>query len=499
VPYQLQPNWPLRISPEVTVWFWKYHSPSESWLEEDGFQTIATKRSQRRSDLDILVNKKMLSSEGRNALIKTTDPFHDLEIDMVGIPDGLPEKSIIREVKKSFTIASPLADKTQPFDVHIYTLPERQFIETTDSNHLSWWGSLGTNGEFTQSASAPANVRFGPLVVVAVPAGQATTPASGAWPPVGSISLQVLDFNDYFYGQSREVFSAFEVHNVTNKLNVGGTVTTYRLPQFTYDSQCAVVDNSGQCRNSSSKALVSRLPPGTIEDALLLAGSRQWEAEFGAYCVETFQMEHNLPQAAEFAVRAFVAGDIPGGLAALQAGTPLPATFGFMTDKNDTEGIRMYQGQPYKPVAKDTSGAYFTGLPGTSQLTITVRKGIETFPSFTDPLVTLARETPDHDPIFFELYKRIAQEMPSGVAVGENASGDFWDSILGIISDVAPTIGSAAGPLGAALGTMVSVASKAGQNARNKPKVNGSDFKGGKATVTAPASVRTNIPKKRNA
>lgn len=145
---------------------------------------------------------------------------------------------------------------------------------------------------------------------------------------------------------------------------------------------------------------------------------------------------------------------------------------------------------------KDTSGAYFTGLPGQTQLTITVRKGIETFPSFKDPLVTLARATPDYDPAFFELYKRIAQELPSGVAVGENASGDFWDKILTVIQAAAPVLGPMMGPAGGLLASGASQAAKLIQKKRNE-KANDSDFKGGKASVKAPGNVLSNVPKKK--
>lgn len=463
----------------------------------------AMNRSNRKSTLNQLVNKKLLSPEGLRALTKVTDPFHDLEVECVGIPDSLPEKSIVREVKKTITIGSPLADKTLPWDLHIFTLPERNFYET-DSFVESEVASMNCFGEFA-IAEEPNNFRIGPLVMVAVPAGQPTTPAGGSWPPVGTTSIQVLDFNDYFYGQSREIFSAFEVHNVTNKLNVGGTVTTYRLPQFTYDATMDVVEVSTEsgvtALMSGAWGQVSRLPPGKVDDVMLLAGSRQWEAEHGCYCVETFNLEENQPRAAQFGVRAFVAGDVPGGVVNVDT-FALPSVVRYIAYDNGLRAGRNLQ-PAFKSVPKDTSGAYFTGLPGATQLTITVRKGIETFPSFTDPLVTLARSTPDHDPVFFELYKHIAQELPSGVAVGENASGDFWDKILDIVGTMAPVIGPAFGAPGMAVGGAVSAAATAAKALREareqqkaRQKANDSDFKGGKAMVKAPSNVRTNIPKR---
>jgi hypothetical protein len=451
-------------------------------------------RSQRKSALNEMVRRKILSEDGLHSLIKTTDPFHDIEVDCVGIPDALPEKSIVREVRKSVTIGSPLLDKSLPWDCHIFTLPERN---TTPSDEISGntSGTLSAAGIYS-IGDGGTQFPTGPIVIVTCPAGAATTPAGDGWNPA-SATVSVLDYNDYYQGQSREIFSGFEVHNVTNQLNVGGTVTVYRMPQFTYPSAVSIVGTEASDFANTfvqNYALISRMPPGDLQEALLLPGTRQWEARDGCYCVETFDMDHNLPQAGTLAQRLYVAGDFAGGKDFTQA--PLPALASFYGNSGPQAVDNAWACLTRKPVAKDTSGAYFTGLPGQSQLTLTVRKGIETFPTFKDSLVTLARSTPDHDPAFFELYKRIAQELPPGVAVGENASGDFWDKILGIIGDVAPMIGPSLGPLGGAVGNVVSLAAKAGQKARNKPKPDDTNFKGGKAMVKAPANTITNQPRK---
>jgi hypothetical protein len=214
---------------------------------------------------------------------------------------------------------------------------------------------------------------------------------------------------------------------------------------------------------------------------MLLPGTRQWEAKHGAYVVETFDMEMNRPQTTSFQNTVMVRGDFT--VSDYLAGSTLPAA---ITHGGAADG---YTPLPFKFSPKDTSGIYFTGLPWETTLTLTVRKGIETFPTFTDPLVTLARGTPAYDPAFFELYKLIAQQLPPGVAVGENASGDFWDKILSIVQDVAPTVGSAFGPAGGIIGGLVSQAAKAGQQKRNQ-KADDTNFKGGKAIVRVPPALK---------
>jgi hypothetical protein len=412
-----------------------------------------------------MLDRKVISAECREALINCLDPFHDTDVTFVGIPDGLPQPSIIRTPKKSLNIISPLADKTLPFDCHIFTLPERNYHSSGGATKFDSQASMAITGVLNcPDFATDAQMFVGPIVIVCVAAGQPTTPSDPAWPPAGSVTIQVVDYNDYYYGQSRETFSAFEVHNVTNKLNVGGTVTVYRMPQFNLEQLTSIYDvTTNAFKSGAMPSTTSRLPPGNLEQAMLLKGTRQWEAEFGAYCVETFDHEHNLPMASRIGNRIFIAGDFIGGDVINQV--PCIAGVNSGLDLTHPYGIT------YKPVSKDTSGAYFTGLPGQTQLTLTQRKGIETFPTFLDPLVTLARNTPDHEPLFFDLYKRASQELPPGVPVGENASGDFWDSVLGVIADIAPVVGGAFGPAGAALGGLAGGAAKAGQAIRNKNQV----------------------------
>jgi hypothetical protein len=435
---------------------------------------MATKRSERKNMLNELLKRKVLSEEGLNSLTKCVDPFHDLDIECIGIPDQLPEKSIVREVRKTLQIsgANDFPEGTV-WDCHIYTLPSRLFVPSNNTTRISKSGVMYGDGNFSSTGGYWADF-IAPVVVIKVPTANPTLPDSGTFNP-GTFVWDILDFNDFSGGQSREIFSGLEVHNVTNQLNVAGTVTCYRMPQFAVDVEATGDGSPG------TFAKVMRMPPATIEEALLLPGSRQWEARHGAYVVETYDMEENRPQTTTFQNQFLVRGDFT--VAQYLAGTTLPGIGLFAVPPSES-----YQALPSKFAPKDTSGIYFTGLPWNSTLTLTVRKGIETFPTFTDPLVTLARSTPAYDPAFFELYKLIAQHLPPGVAVGENASGDFWDKILGIVQDVAPTIGSAFGPAGGIIGGLVSKAAKAGQEKRNA-KVDDTNFKGGKAIVKTPASL----------
>jgi len=187
---------------------------------------------------------------------------------------------------------------------------------------------------------------------------------------------------------------------------------------------------------------------------LLLPDTKQWEAKYGCYLCDTYDLETTRPSPQSLRPHLFLSGD-----------------FGNTYDSSDTlngfgRGVNTSGGYCYtsvsKPIKKNTSGVLFSGLNGQTQLTLTTIMVVETFPSPVDPLVTLARNTPDFDPMFFQLYKQIANSLAPGVMVGENASGDFWKKILGVVRDFAPAIGSVFGPVGGALGNLASTAAKGG-------------------------------------
>jgi len=436
------------------------------------------KRSNRKDALVQLVSTKVLSTAGADAIIQATDPFHDFEVPLVGVPDGFPMPSVRRKIKKTVTIKSPMTDTTQPWDLHVFSLPEMNSIDPTDTALFPYsYMVLGNDGLLQSRPDGAGHeiyfqMRIGPLVYVAVPQGQPTTPSTVA--PVGSTTVSGLDLNNYFQGNVRLIASGFEIHNVTNELNVGGTITVYRLPQANVET----TTTAHLARNTSDPTttvftppigtVISRMPPAFIEDALLLKGSRQWEAKYGCYCVDVYNMEHNQPQTSRYGSRVFAYGDTNGG--DLGSTNNVWGLVGLPYAPGGAFPYAMYQ-PASKPLPRHTSGALLTGLPGPSQITLTAYWIEENFPGPDSPLVTLADVTPDYDPNFFILYKMIAEKMPVGVMVGENASGEFWSKILDVIGEVAPMVGSAFGPVGGLIGSGAGQLAKFGSSKiKAKPK-----------------------------
>lgn len=394
------------------------------------------------------------SDEIKAAIIQSCDPFHDWTWSPTGLPDSLTGNSVVRVVKKTFQVENK-SSPGAPFDCHIFTLPisygfgeggDRTYGTVAPSRTPDFFCSLSEIGNVnipTFGTPDPKVYPLGPIVIAQCPVGGETFPSTNAF-NFTNLIIETLDFNEFMDGNTREISSAFEVHNVTNKLSVSGTCTVYRSPHSFQD--CLPMFNNGGAAARRAPCYVCPAPPGRYTEALLLAGSKQWEAEWGTYIVETFDHELNRPQVMDSDSIFF-------------SNSPSYGSYMYGVARAPRLSAAVQGAEQLFPRNKlcprDISGAYFTGLDKDTQLTITVTKVFETFPSVKDPLVTLARPSQTYSAEFFTLYKEIAARLPPGVMVGENASGDWWRKLVGVIKDAAPLVGSAFGPLGATLGGLV--------------------------------------------
>lgn len=382
---------------------------------------------------------------------KALDPFHDFDVPVQGIPDSNTSKVVIQEVTKTLTISSSLGP-TALWDLHVATMPELA-LEPMQYANTDQFGTTGTFG-----VPQPASSRVGPFVVVTAPAGGSTFP--DAVPPSAGTQTIVPDFTSWFAGQKRLVAMAFEVHDTTADIYKQGTVTVYRMPQSNVTSEMAYTGDGG-ITFLPKTAFISRLPPANIGEAMLMSGSRQWEAKAGCYCVGSQDL-----------TRADLVGSVWGGRLFIQ-GDNLGTNPSWVC-QNWSPGAPQLS-YVWKPTAFHTSGAYFTGLNANSTLTLTLKLIYETSPTFENTqLVVMAQPSPDYDPVAIEIYKQASVSLPPGVPVDQNASGDFWDSILSVIGDVAPLIGGMIPIPGAGvLGSLAGTAAKAVQASRKPSEKSG--------------------------
>jgi len=281
----------------------------------------------------------------------------------------------------------------------------------------------------------------------------------------------------------------FEVHNTTPDLYKSGAVVVYRQPQST---QIASLQELVSRSDSSVPPIsydnvpnalefVSYMPPNNVSDALVYNGSRQWNAEEGCYIACQLSTEENPLQVQRNASRKFVEGPLLAPTPCFgQWATPnqIKTTIG----QNNTGIVSGMESQTIQPVPWNTSGAYFTGLTPQSTLTLTVRIYFEMSPYDNNLLETMAMPSAGYDPVALELYSHVSAMMPAGVKVNENAAGEFWNKVLGVLSSLAPAIGTALtpiiGPIGPMLGTAVGTGLKFVQSNYTEP-VRGNGRKSG--------------------
>lgn len=426
---------------------------------ENCFAVSTMNRSTRHSTaLQSLVSTRELTPAGAQWVTQTLDPFHDWEVTPTGYPDTTVGNSFIQTVNlsKTYTMSAPS-------DVSIFTLPQ-----------------LGTRTMYQQGFSSPTvlNPAFsasygllGPLNVVVTAGGQATMPGfnplTQAWLSCPAPTLvDAFDLSPYLVGDTRLVGIGFEVHNTSPELVKSGAVVTYKTAQSTTDSMIYTVPPGGAVVADLVPVVRSVMPPATAAEALLLAGSQQWEAYDGAYVVGSLAHSSNPIDVANYKDQIYEPTFTPVPDAAGYAGIGLVprVTTLFPNSSN------WVQSTPW-----NTVGAYFTGLAVNSVLTVNLKAFIECFPSSDQvSYVSLTRPSNPFDPLALELYARASFLLKPGTLVQNNPDGEHWQVVKDVLDDIVPRLSRAAS-MTKSLVTGVKKARSRVEDAQNNSKIFGID------------------------
>lgn len=415
-----------------------------------------------------MLDKGALTAHGLQFIEKSLDPFHDTELGAVDFPDGRSQRVVVKEVNQSITLSNPGAI----WDCHIAVIPDlfRDINNTTSAvtDASALFSDKMSPGLVDQRGAMTS--MGGGVAYSIVSTGAQTFVPGGSNAPSVSPGSQIT-------GRSRVVGMAFEVHNVTEELYRSGSVTCYRTASgremdcVQFAPETAEVQTVGPLTINLGfpRPTIRRsMPPNTEAEALILPGSRQWGAERGCYVVGVlddpdveYKSWDTVPRVYTSAydfVRATPANPTTG---AAHVSTPVYVL--------DTAGTLTLTSPASTDQSFDTvmrqSGAYFTGLSTQTKLRLNVKYLIACQPDSDDPLVTLAKPGGAADNLALEIYSRCVEKLPPGVPVSENAAGDWFRGLLGVVSQVAPIVGSAFGPAGAAIGNAVGTAARAGQAA----------------------------------
>jgi hypothetical protein len=413
------------------------------------------------------VAPKNLTPEGANALIQLIDPFHDTDVPPTGFPDFSTDASVVACVEKTVSIQCPASITTGTWDCNIFTLPLLAGTQTASTNPPAWSQSFIPSG---LTSAVPAAGTFTPTPVglnvstgldfstvnyVTCQTGTNCLP-SGATQVTPATSGYIDAGQTWTNGNSRIAAGGMEVVNSTAEISQQGAVAYYHMPQVSYDNAIMLPSNSATT-NLLGLEKRMRMPPTNIAEAMLLRGTVVRKAKDGGYVPFTFNSSENDFANTKNVVTTLAYTDGPGSRVLTNRPTYSTTTGLFNADAS-------CQNAPL-----DSNGMYFTGLSLTTSLQLTCRFYIEKVPAPADAaLAVLTRPACPYDPVALEWYKRIIRDMPPGTAVADNASGDWWNSLLGIVAKAAPLVGAVLAPFtgGAslAIGGAVSAAAGAAQS-----------------------------------
>jgi hypothetical protein len=367
--------------------------------------------------------------------ILATDPFHDYEVPIAGLPDRYSEATAVRYIKMGHTITKPaglLPGET--WSANIATLP---LNHTLSSSHVKSF--FADRADYIDMETSPAAFTMGTINVstskdniLQYPSTEVTVGAFDAADPLGTREYHSFSGTDGegLSSMSRLIAGGFEVHNDTAELYKSGSVTTYTMPQKL--TRPAIAGTFVRSSLDTGPASIRRgrgLPPSAYH-ARQLRNSHTFSASQG--CLVPFRMELDSedmdfqPINSGLYAFPFADGDLPtGGIvsnAILQHGT-----------NNATLMVR--------GAAIETSGAFFTGLHESTVLTLTMKFYVEVAPTFANPdLLSLCSPPAQYDPMVLRCYDHCVRQMKAGVPVSFNDAGEWWRMILKTLRSAVPSV-----------------------------------------------------------
>lgn len=432
---------------------------------------MATTHESRQ--LNTLVRSCGGTDDGAKWLKLAVDPFHDVDLELVGFPDQTPGRSVIYNVTKNITISKPEDVTDGKFDAHVSFLP---IVRSTPwkAHHTTRTAGGWTN--VVKQDEEATEMPTGVIQVCTVPQGKATF-RGASYENYDSLDFESLLDTD---GSSiaRLVGCAFEVHNTTEELHKSGAVTVYRYDNNKDTEAITIGSFNGGAEVSRTDAFNSTVVhgPPTVETNAKLLNGVTWEAADG--CLVPIVMDTSnepqklLPRRNHMIVEA--EGD--ENLYWMMKGVDDTATF------FGTQFTRHYKSpDPSMILPFMGAGAYFTGLSSQTTLTVTMRAFVEVFPGPGNDLVPLAHPSTPYDSKVLQCYSEIMSQLHAGYPVHDNAAGDYFRKALSALK-TAVHIGEQI-PMAAPFASAVSAGIQAGEDivkmagGKGKKKKNGNGAK----------------------
>jgi len=414
-----------------------------------------------------MVNENLISLQGKDWLIAAIDPFHDHQLkELAGWPDVQSGASVVSTVKDTVTIRKPPTAPAGPWTCFIVQWP--WLSGNKNASSVGNYAAMSRVGnEMSLNFAAPGNnASVGGLVIYYVPEGLPLDITLGN----GTLIIARIDVDQlYTNGITRLIGLGHEVHNTTAMINLQGSVIVWRMMSNENEKTTWVENGTTDGTIAIFSGPLVRYPPSTQGEALLLSGSRQWEAKDGTYSVAAF---HNIENPAVLispsapVIASANSVDSEGVLANSNVYGPLPAPNPIPGIIRPITGFRVHNFHMH--------GEIFTGLSDETTLTVNQNAFFEKFPGPDDkevlPLATLSAE---YDPDVLDLYSRIVNDLPVAVPVRENGLGDwFYDAASTAAKYLGPVLSGLPHPMLKGAGMALTGMSEVMQKNEKKQKAN---------------------------
>lgn len=372
-----------------------------------------------------LVEKCGATPSGSKWLKMALDPFHDVDLELIGLPDATGGRSVLYNVTKSVTLTVPSSVSAgNRWDCHVAFNP--LLDNASASMCIPMVTASGTLNYLDEVNVGATTAPSGIIRACSVPEGTATF-LGGA-----NETYDVLGYQEILATEasstSRLVGAAFEVHNVTEDLHKSGAVTCYRFETSRSKFNVRYLNSTSTARTDRVEMDICGGPPTDQAQAKLLNG-RTWEA--GEGCLVPIIMEQDNP---------------PQHFVARHCGMVVQSAAGadYIWTNQDNKSCYNRYDSPYTTTTPaslpqkaamllpfEASGAYFTGLAYETALTISARFFVEVFPAPGNNLVSLAQPAAPVDSRALQCYSEIISDLLPGYPVRDNDAGDFFRKVLG--------------------------------------------------------------------
>jgi len=413
------------------------------------------------------VNEGKISECGKDWMLSALDPFHDHQLkNLRGWPDVQTGASVIRLIKQSMTVSAPIG-WVGNFDIHIIQWP--WLTQNTGGTAVGNFQAVNRTGQNIALPPAPgANSNLGGLqAFFTQPGVPLNILLAGTSQLLGTLNVDPM----FTRGVARLIGMGFEVHNTTSQLNIQGSVVAYRQMANENINVNWIQENATTFCSYAGPFI--KFPPITAADALLLAGSRQWEAKDGVYSVSAFHTTEN-PATMIVPTSPIISSrnqdDLEGSIAVSAVNAVIPTA----PDANGYSAI-----PSLRIFNVHQNGAIFSGVSQQTTLTINWNVFVETFPSTDDlEILPLAVPSAEFDPEVLDLYSRVSTDLPVAVPVNENGLGDwFYDAAVTAAKYIGPVLSALPHPVLKGIGTAATgianyVDSNSGSNGSNKSAPN---------------------------